>query len=134
MKMTQLSTLNIPVSLTLGESGLLLDFEHPRITVRSADSSPTANLNLHGREQVVFEATDFVAHGTTYRVRVTATTKSGSQIEWERVPGGCRSPSTDGPEELDVTFEADPATTSAAKSTTHTTIIIKKGKPFPLEA
>jgi len=140
--MPQFSTLNVPISMSLSDHELSVDFEHPRITVRAADTSDsadtphtaaTADLTLEEAERAIFEATDFVAYGTTYRVRATATTKAGEQIEWERVPGGCRSPYIDGPAELDVTFEAVPATVSAAKSTTHTTVIIKKGKPFPLE-
>ena len=128
-----MKTLNIPVSLSLGDSGLLLAFEHPRVAVKPSHESLTADLDLKEDEGVVFEATDFVAHGTTYRVRATATMPTGENIEWERHPSGCRSPRADGAANLSVMFSAVPASTSAAKSTTHTTIIIKKGKPFPLE-
>jgi len=123
------TTLTIPISLNLGDSGLSLAFEHPRVTT----STTSADLTLGERERAVFEASDFVANGTTYRVRATATTAVGTRIDWQRLQSGCRSPLTDGPEDLHVSLSAVPASTSASTSTTHTTIIIKKSKPFPLD-
>lgn len=128
------NTLNIPISLYLGDGGLTLAFDHPRVTTASTSTSSalTADLTLDERERAIFEATDFVANGTTYRVRATATTAAGARIDWQRLASGCRSPLTEGPEDLRITFDAIPASTSVPSSTTHTTVVIKKGRPFPL--
>jgi hypothetical protein len=124
--------LRIPISLYLGRGGLTMAYDHPRIKV-TATTGLKAQLELGRRESVIFEAADFVANGTTYRVKATAmTTLAG--IEWPRLVSGCHSPVIDDPIEFTLTLTAEPASTSAAStSTTSTTIINRKGKPEELE-
>lgn len=125
--------LRIPISLYLGDGGLTMAFDHPRIQLDTGGAIK-AKLELERRESVVFEAADFVANGTTYRIKATAMTPKAS-VEWPRLVSGCQSPEIDGPIEFTLTVIAVPASTSAASSSTsHTTIITQKGKPLELEA
>ncbi len=124
--------LRIPISLYLGDGGLTMAYDHPRIKVTSTHGLKV-KLELQRRESVVFEAADFVANGTTYRIKATAMTPKAS-VEWSRLVSGCRSPAIDDPIEFTLTLTAEPASTSAAStSTTSTTIITKKGRPLELD-
>jgi hypothetical protein len=123
--------LTVPISLRLGEDRLTLGFDHPDV-LPITEPEPGYTLGLDPRQQVVFEAADFVANGTTYRVRATSRAAAAPAQEWRRSASGCQSPSFAPPQHLTLEFTATPASTSASARTTSVVLIIKKGKPLDL--
>lgn len=123
--------LTIQISVLLTTDSLELTYDHERVTL---DAYKTARLTLELHEAVQFEAQDFVANGHTYRVHASYTNRELRPYPWERLAQASRSPIFADPIDFDLTITAIPATKSVpTQSTTSTVVIIKKGKPEPLQ-
>lgn len=120
----------VQISVILNEPGRLSAvYETDRVSSAYNENS----LVLEPHQSVIFEITDFMADGNTYRVNARTRSVSEEWSRWPRQSGGCRSPMFADPITFEIEITATPASAKAATtSTTSTTVITKKGRPDDL--